>query len=58
MIRRFVVWFLSWALRGGLTLDEARLVVERAFPRRDQTWRAALVEDARLRNRARLLARR
>lgn len=58
MIRRWIrlvlVGSVAWAARRVPDAD-LRAAVDRAWPRRDQAWRDALIEDARLRNRARTM---
>ena len=59
MIGRAVWWFsvrfLAWALRRGVTIDQAEMTLFKSFPHRDEAWRRRLLADAQARNRARTM---
>lgn len=55
LVRGWAVRFGAWALRRGVTMYQMEQAVGRSFAHRDAEWRAALVEDMRLRNRTRTM---
>ena len=49
MGRRLAVRVAAWGLSRGLLSGEVAGLLRRAFPWRDEDWRAAVLEDARAR---------
>lgn len=54
MGRRMAVRFLAFGFRRGLTIDQARDLLELCFPYRDTIWQDQALGDAQDRNRNRL----
>lgn len=52
---RLAVRVLAWALRRGVTIEQAAASVGRAYAWRDEAWRDQLMLDALGRNRERVM---
>ena len=55
MIRWLIVFFTAMAFRRGLSEDEMRGALIKAFPWRNVVWRTEIIEDAQQRNRRKLI---